>query len=165
MTADSKWCSLHLNLIEHLVRFPHCYGSMMLLTFEQNAEIGLGTIHNLYTAKRWLGGTFLSVRLSQNPAYYKLDGDATNLNFDDRVEHICQRDIDLLLDAQLVTAVGDNIKCTEFGDAMARYYVKFETMKVLLSLEPRSKMSDIVSKIRNPTKYGNPAHVFSCPSS
>ena len=28
---------------------------------------------------------------------------------------------------------------------MARYYIKFETMKGLLSLEPRSKMSDIVS--------------------
>lgn len=27
---------------------------------------------------------------------------------------------------------------------MARYYIKFETMKGLLSLEPRSKMSDIV---------------------
>ena len=36
-------------------------------------------------------------------------------------------------------------RCTEFGDAMARYYVKFETMKVLLSLEPKSKLSEIVS--------------------
>lgn len=43
--------------------------------------------------------------------------------------------------------VGDKIKCTEFGDAMARYYVKFETMKGLLSLEPRAKMSDIVSPV------------------
>ncbi|KAL9027264.1 MAG: hypothetical protein Q9196_004190 [Gyalolechia fulgens] len=80
-----------------------------------------------------------------NPPHYKLDGDAASLNLDDRIEGICQRDIDLLLDAQLVTTVGDKIKCTEFGDAMARYYVKFETMKGLLSLEPRSKMSDILS--------------------
>ncbi|KAI4195106.1 MAG: hypothetical protein LQ346_003530 [Caloplaca aetnensis] len=120
--------SLHLNLIEHL-----------------NAETGLGTIHNLHTAKRWLAGTFLYVRLGHNPAHYKLDGDATKLNLDDRIERICQRDIDLLLEAQLVTWAGDRIKCTEFGDAMARYYVKFETMKGLLSLEPRSKMSDILS--------------------
>ncbi|KAL8765822.1 MAG: hypothetical protein Q9209_007226 [Squamulea sp. 1 TL-2023] len=120
--------SLHLNLIEHL-----------------NAEIGLGTINSLYTAKRWLAGTFLYVRLSKHPAHYKLDGDATNLNLDDRIERICQRDIDLLLDAQLVTGALDKIQCTEFGDAMARYYVKFETMKGLLSLEPRSKMSDILS--------------------
>ncbi|KAL8917100.1 MAG: hypothetical protein Q9208_008139 [Pyrenodesmia sp. 3 TL-2023] len=120
--------SLHLNLIEHL-----------------NAEIGLGTIYDVHTAKRWLAGTFLYVRLGHNPAHYKLDGDAANLNLDDRIERICQRDIDLLLEAQLGTRAGDRIKCTEFGDAMARYYVKFETMKGLLSLEPRSKMSDILS--------------------
>ncbi|KAI4220190.1 MAG: hypothetical protein L6R36_007797 [Xanthoria steineri] len=119
--------SLHLNLIEHL-----------------NAEIGLGTIYSLYTAKRWLAGTFLYVRLGQNPGHYQLDGDATNLNLDDRIERVCQRDIDLLLDAQLVTDAVDRIKCTEFGDAMARYYIKFESMKGLLSLEPRSKMSDIL---------------------
>ncbi|KAL8807605.1 MAG: hypothetical protein Q9182_000589 [Xanthomendoza sp. 2 TL-2023] len=105
--------SLHLNLIEHL----------------KNAEIGLGTIYSLHTAMRWLAGTFLYVRLGQNPNHYNLDGDGTNLNLDDRIERTCQRDIDLLLDAQLVTDVGDKIKCTEFGHAMARYYVKFETMK------------------------------------
>ncbi|KAL8699694.1 MAG: hypothetical protein Q9201_005856 [Fulgogasparrea decipioides] len=120
--------NLHLNLIEHL-----------------NAEIGLGTIYDLYTAKRWLAGTFLYVRLGQNPAHYKLDGDATNLNLDDRIERICKRDIDLLLEAELLVNIGNKIKCTEFGDAMARYYVKFETMKGLLSLEPRSKISDILS--------------------
>ncbi|KAI4170407.1 MAG: hypothetical protein LQ343_005029 [Gyalolechia ehrenbergii] len=122
--------SLHLNLIEHL---------------EKNAEIGLSTIYNLHTAKRWLSGTFLYVRLGHNPPHYKLDGDAVSPNLDDRIERICRRDIDFLLDAQLVTNIGDKIECTEFGDAMARYYVKFETMKCLLSLEPRSKMSDILS--------------------
>ncbi|KAL8964298.1 MAG: hypothetical protein Q9183_004547, partial [Haloplaca sp. 2 TL-2023] len=115
------------------------------LTERKNAEIGLGTVHDLYTAKRWLGGTFLYVRLGQNPAHYKLDGDATNLNLDARIERVCRRDIDLLLEADLVTEVGGTIKCTEFGDAMARYYVRFESMKGLLSLEPRSKMSDILA--------------------
>lgn len=123
------------------------------LTCYENAEIGLGTIYSLYTAKRWLAGTFLYVRLGQNPGHYKLDGDATNLNLEDRIERVCQRDIDLLLDAQLVTDAVDRIKCTEFGDAMARYYVKFETMKGLLSLEPRSKMSDIVSTPGPPIIY------------
>ncbi|KAL8928943.1 MAG: hypothetical protein Q9172_000695 [Xanthocarpia lactea] len=122
--------SLHLNLIEHL-----------------NAEIGCGTIYSLDTAKRWLAGTFLYVRLGQNPAHYNLDGNAINLRLEDRIERVCQRDIDLLLDAQLVTGAVDRIQCTEFGLAMARYYVKFETMKGLLSLEPRSKMSDILSAL------------------
>lgn len=118
---------LHLNLIDHL-----------------NAEIGLGTIHDLYTAKRWLAGTFLYVRLRQNPGHYKLDGDATDQNLDERIERICKRDLGLLEEAGLISST-DRLKGTEFGDAMARYYVKFETMQILLSLAPRSKMSDIVS--------------------
>ncbi|KAI4110401.1 MAG: hypothetical protein LQ345_006992 [Seirophora villosa] len=123
------------------------------LTSVKNAEIGLGTIHSIHTAKRWLAGTFLYVRLGHNPGHYKLDGDATNLNLDDRIERICHRDVDLLLEARLVADGGDKFKCTDFGDAMARYYVKFETMKGLLSLEPRSKMSDILSVLVGAEEY------------
>ena len=123
---------LHLNLVDHL-----------------NAEIGLGTIYNLYTAKRWLAGTFLYVRLGLNPEHYKLDGDAVAQNLDDRIERICRRDLELLEDTELVTS-GDRLKATEFGDAMARYYVKFETMRVIMRLQPRSKISDIVSSISSP---------------
>lgn len=123
---------LHLNLIDHL-----------------NAEIGLGTIYDVYTAKKWLAGTFLYVRLGLNPEHYKLDGDAVEQNLDDRIERICRREIQLLKETRLVTS-GDKLKATEFGDAMARYYVKFKTMQVLMRLEPRSKMSDIVSTISKP---------------
>ena len=123
---------LHLNLIDHL-----------------NAEIGLGTIYDLYTAKRWLAGTFLYVRLERNPDHYKLEGDAVAQSLDDRIERICRRDLELLIDTQLVTS-GDRLKATECGDAMARYYVKFETMQVFMRLQPRSKMSDIVSSSSNP---------------
>ena len=118
---------LHLNLIDHL-----------------NAEIGLGTIYDIRSAKRWLAGTFLYVRLGQNPYFYKLDGDAPSHDLDYRIERICKRDVGLLQETELITS-SEKLSCTEFGDAMARYYVKFETMKGLLSLPPRSKMSDIVS--------------------
>lgn len=117
---------LHVNLIDHL-----------------NAEIGLGTIHDLHTAKKWLAGTFLYVRLAKNPGHYKLDGDAVGQNLDDRIERICKRDLSLLEDTKLVSSDG-KLMATEFGDAMARYYVKFETMRGFMRLEPRSKISDIV---------------------
>ena len=118
---------LHLNLIDHL-----------------NAEIGLGTIYDMRSAKRWLAGTFLYVRLNRNPSFYKLDGDAPEHDLDYRIERICRRDIGLLQETDLITS-SEKLCCTDFGDAMARYYVRFETMKGILSLEPRSKMSDIVS--------------------
>ncbi len=123
---------LHLNLIDHL-----------------NAEIGLGTVYDLHTAKRWLAGTFLYVRLGQNPKHYKLDGDVPDQDLDDRVERICKRDLVLLEETRLISSNG-RVKATEFGKAMARYYVKFQTMQILLALGPRSKISEIVCFPRIP---------------
>ena len=120
---------LHLNLIDHL-----------------NAEIGLGTIHNLCTAKRWLEGTFLYVRLGQNPDHYRLDGDAVDLALGDRVERICKRDLTLLEESNLIRRFDGRFKTTCLGDAMARYYVQFDTMRILLQLASRAKLSDMVSR-------------------
>ncbi len=119
---------LHLNLTDHL-----------------NAEIGLGTVTNLESAKTWLAGTFLYVRLRQKPEHYKLDGDTWNAHLDQRIEGICQRDLELLGNIDLISsASSDCIKATELGLIMARYYVQFKTMETLLSLGPRSTMSNIV---------------------
>ncbi|KAL9131211.1 MAG: hypothetical protein Q9217_000813 [Psora testacea] len=126
---------LHLHLIDHL-----------------NAEIGLGTISDLHTAKRWLASTFLYIRLGKNPDHYKIDGDAKDQNLDDRVECICRRDLGLLEAASLITS-NAKLKATEFGDAMARYYVNFETMRVLLGLGRQSRMSDILSAIVQAQEY------------
>ena len=120
--------SLHLNLIDHL-----------------NAEIGLGTVFDMPSAKKWLASTFLVVRLRRNPSHYQLkeNGNVHYYNEDELLEQICDKDIKLLQDIDLVASKG-KLRCTEFGDAMARYYVKFETMKVVLSLPPKAKMSEIV---------------------
>ncbi len=118
---------LHLNLIDHL-----------------NAEIGLGTVNDLDSAKTWLAGTFLYVRLRRNPEHYKLDGHNPNGHLDQRIESICQRDLELLCNTNLISLL-PSIKATELGLIMARYYVQFKTMETLLKLGPRSTMSDIVN--------------------
>ena len=110
----------------------------------ENAEIGLGTVTDVNSAKRWLAGTFLYVRLKQNPKHYKLDGDTRSSSLEERLEIICARDIQLLQETELISMEG-RLKSTHFGDAMARYYVKFETMKVFLSLQQKAKISEIVS--------------------
>ena len=109
--------TLHLNLIEHL-----------------NSEICLSTIHDLPSAKTWLGGTFLSVRLRRNPDYYQLTGvTKTPSAVDDKLEEICERDIKQLQEAQLVVT-DDTLRCTEYGRAMSKYMVAFNTMKLLLQI-------------------------------
>lgn len=118
---------LHLNLIDHM-----------------NAEIGLGTIRDLLSARKWLKGTFLYVRLQQNPQYYKLEGARSGQDVEEQVDDICFRDITLLRDNNLI-AGQEYFQCTEFGHAMARYYVHFETMTVFIGLEPKASPSEIVS--------------------
>jgi ATP-dependent DNA helicase HFM1/MER3 len=125
--------SLHLNLIDHL-----------------NAEIGLGTVFDIPSAKRWLSSTFLFVRLRRNPNHYKLkeNDNARCRDESELLEQICDKDLRLLESNDLISSEG-KLKCTEFGDAMARYCVKFETMKVILSLPPKAKISEIVSGVPN----------------
>ncbi|KAI9846247.1 MAG: Sec63 [Sclerophora amabilis] len=119
---------------------------------DQNAEIGLGTIDGVDSAKRWLKGTFLYVRLLRNPNHYKLEGNPEGGDIDERLEQICDRDIGLLRDFKLVS-FDRRLACTEFGDAMTRYYVKFETMKVFMHLVEKAKMSEILSAIAHAEEF------------
>ena len=110
-----------------------------------NAEIGLGTIRDLESARKWLSGTFLYVRLQQNPMYYKLDGSRSGQYIQEQVDDIYFRDITLLKEHNLASGE-EHFRCTEFGHAMARYYVQFETMRVFMGLQPKSTLSEVVSR-------------------
>ena len=119
---------LHLNLVDHM-----------------NAEIGLGTISDLQSARKWLRGTFLYVRLQQNPNFYKLDGSRSGQTIEEQVDDICFRDITLLRETNLISGE-QYFRSTEFGQAMARYYVNFDTMKTFMGLGWKSTPSEIVSE-------------------
>lgn len=128
---------LHYNLIDHL-----------------NAEIGLGTVTGASSAKKWLSGTFLYVRLNENPDHYKIEGDAPGRSLDERLENICKRGIASLEKHDLIRST-PKLHCTEFGDAMARYYLQFDTMKVFLDLAPKAKISEILSAVSNAAEFNN----------
>ncbi|GAB7342831.1 hypothetical protein MBLNU457_g0958t2 [Dothideomycetes sp. NU457] len=120
---------LHLNLVEHI-----------------NSEICLGTIVDRDSAKTWLSSTFMFVRLKANPQHYRLNGDTGSNSLNERLEHICDQAIELLINHDLVTD-GPRLKATDYAHAMARYYVSFESMKVLMSLPPGAKISEILSSL------------------
>lgn len=129
--TESLESCLHLNLIDHI-----------------NAEIGLGNVSDLESATKWLAGTFLFVRLRRNPTHYKLKEGASQADEDELLRQICEKDIKLLQDCDLVEK--EDLRSTQFGDAMARYYIRFETMKTLLSLKPQATVSQIVSVFASP---------------
>lgn len=118
--------TLHLNLIEHL-----------------NSEIGLGTVYDIHSARVWLMSTFLAVRIRQNPSFYKFNCDTGSRDPDEKLERVCERDLKLLQDSKLVVNE-TRIGCTEYGHAMSRYMIAFETMKLLLSIPRQAKIGQIV---------------------
>ncbi|KAF4556580.1 Sec63 Brl domain-containing protein 2 [Elsinoe fawcettii] len=128
LAASAYAASLHLNLIEHL-----------------NAEIGLGTIRDRRTAVGWLSGTFLYVRLRANPDHYKSDDDPIRCTLDESLENICGRALELLEVNDLIDILPDQIRQTEYGAAMARCYISFETMKLVVTIAPRPKISELLS--------------------
>ncbi|KAF2724757.1 P-loop containing nucleoside triphosphate hydrolase protein, partial [Polychaeton citri CBS 116435] len=127
--------SLHCNLIDHL-----------------NAEIGLGTIVDAMSARRWLASTFLYVRMKRNPGHYQLEGGVPDKTLDDRLDHICNEGISALRECGLVQGV-TKVECTEFGYAMARYYLQFDTMKRFLELPPKAKLSELLSAISQAAEF------------
>ncbi|PGG99068.1 hypothetical protein AJ79_08702 [Helicocarpus griseus UAMH5409] len=133
--TESLESCLHLNLIDHL-----------------NAEIGLGTVTNVESATKWLAGTFFFVRLRKNPAHYKLKEGANREDEEEMLKETCEENIKRLQECSLITSE-EPLRSTDFGDAMARYYIKFETMRLFLSLPPKAKMSEILSVIAQADEF------------
>ncbi|KAI1387190.1 P-loop containing nucleoside triphosphate hydrolase protein [Hypoxylon trugodes] len=121
--------TLHRNLVEHL-----------------NSEISLGTIQDVQTAKKWIGGTFLSVRVRQSPSLYHLQDARNAEDADKRMEEWCERDVKLLQECGLITKQAP-FKCTEYGHAMSRYMINIETMKLLLSMPRGAGLEEILTTL------------------
>ena len=90
-----------------------------------------------------MAGTFLYVRLKQNPDHYKIGESTRGQAIDELLDEICSKGIKSLRETNLVTA-GERLRCTEFGDAMTRYYIQFATMKIFMGVPRKAKISDIV---------------------
>lgn len=115
---------LHENLIEHL-----------------NAEIVLQTVSSREGAVEWLKSSFLSVRIKKNPSYYKLGNIASTL------EKICMHELDLLAHHGFLIDGADGLRATEYGAALAKYYLKFQTVVNLIELKPRAGVADLLDCI------------------
>ncbi|KAG9290860.1 hypothetical protein G9A89_011010 [Geosiphon pyriformis] len=138
--------SLHENLTEHL-----------------NAEISLGTIDNVQKTMQWLRSTFLYVRIKLNPTFYKLEGDEhRNFNFEKQLEvsifylaetEICAKDLDLLNESDLISKNGDSLKITEYGEAMAKYYLKYRTMANIVHLHSKADIKDLLELLSKAEEF------------
>ncbi|TGZ77334.1 putative DEAD/DEAH box DNA helicase [Ascodesmis nigricans] len=127
---------LHKNLIEHL-----------------NAEIGMKMITDSWSAQQWLKSTFLNIRLKKNPAYYKLEGTSKVLKSEKRLEDICEKDITLLTNEGLVERMETQLKCTMYGECMARYYMRFGTMVKIMKMKLAPRIPEILTTLTEAEEF------------
>lgn len=107
-----------------------------------NSEIVLQTISSLPIAVEWIKSTFLYVRATKNPKYYKIN---SKENVEKKLEEMCCIGIDSLLKYDLVTKSDESgeILSTGSGKLMAKYYLNFETMKKFLLIKGSESLIQI----------------------
>lgn len=96
---------LHTNLSEHI-----------------NSEIGLGTIRDIDSAKKWLHNSFLFQRIQQNPKHYAI-GKAGDQTWQERIDEMVTESVHKLQESELVVASDTDMSqltSTDYGDIMSK---------------------------------------------
>ena len=108
-----------------------------------NAEIGLGTVTDIESAKKWLCSTFFYVRCRSNPGHYGITSSSGAV--EEMIEQKCISVIQILKSAGLVEDMAGKLHNTAYGNAAARYCVRIPTMSRILNTPGDAKLKDIVS--------------------
>ncbi|XP_048584395.1 probable ATP-dependent DNA helicase HFM1 isoform X2 [Nematostella vectensis] len=120
--------SLHRHLIEHL-----------------NAEIVLHTITDVSVALEWLKSTFLFIRIQKNPTYYGIPEGLKKEALEHKLQDMCIQNLNTLERSNLVKMEdGFDLKPSEPGCLMARYYIAFDSIKEFLAIQGTETLSDMV---------------------
>ncbi|GAA6026781.1 hypothetical protein JCM8097_005857 [Rhodosporidiobolus ruineniae] len=127
------------------------------LTEHVNSEITLRTIADVPSALHWLRSTFLFVRITKNPGYYALGSNAKDgaKSPDERLEEICVKAVEELVQSGVVEREGEELGSTHFGDIMSRYYISHATFLALKSLPLKSSMRTLLETLAGATEFAS----------
>ncbi|KAM6919896.1 putative ATP-dependent DNA helicase HFM1 [Lycodopsis pacificus] len=131
--------SLHSHLVEHL-----------------NAEIVLQTISDVNMALDWIRSTFLYIRALKNPAHYGFSANLDRFGIEAKLQELCLKNLNSLSSIGLIDMDEDiNIKPTEGGRLMARYYVAFDTMKQFSNVAGTESLSDLIELVSKSREFSD----------
>jgi ATP-dependent DNA helicase HFM1/MER3 len=112
------------------------------LAEHMNAEIGLGTISDVNTARKWLRSTFFYVRCRANPSFYGLNTETDGV--ENMIEQKCIEAIDTLRDAGLVDTTEGRLNTTPYGEAAAKYCLRMSTIKHIIGMDNQAQLKQVV---------------------
>ncbi|KAF8076263.1 Sec63 Brl domain-containing protein [Lyophyllum atratum] len=123
-----------------------------------NAEISLGTVANTRDAVRWLGYTYLFVRMRKNPFIYGIAREATgdDPQLGSKRNELVTIAAQKLADARMTTfdrGLG-TFMITDLGRIAAKYYIRYASIEIF-NKEFRPKMSeaDVLGMLSMSTEF------------
>ncbi|KAJ7507670.1 Sec63 Brl domain-containing protein [Mycena galericulata] len=123
-----------------------------------NAEISLGTVANTRDGVRWLGYTYLFVRMRKNPFVYGISRDATadDPQLGSKRNELITAAAQKLSDAGMIIfdrASGD-LTVTDLGRIAAKYYIRYTSIEIF-NKEFRQRMSeaDVLAMLSMSTEF------------
>ncbi|MCO5575659.1 hypothetical protein L7F22_029463 [Adiantum nelumboides] len=111
-----------------------------------NAEIVLMTVSDVSLAIDWLKCSFLYVRIKKNPEHYKIHHGGSAEQLEKKLKDICLQNVSQLSTYGLIQTDEDGyiLRPLEPGRLMAKYYLCFETMKLIVQSTSGSTMEDLL---------------------
>ena len=123
-----------------------------------NAEIALGTVASIDEAVRWLGYTFLHVRMRKNPMVYGMS--ATDL-LNDPALGTRRRDL-VLAAVRLLSNNGmviydqhtDKLESVSLGKIASKYYIRSASIEIFnATLRPNMTEADLLTVLSKSTEF------------
>ncbi|KAH7306285.1 hypothetical protein KP509_22G005100 [Ceratopteris richardii] len=111
-----------------------------------NAEIVLMTVSDVSRAIDWLMCSFLYVRIKKNPAHYHINHCDSAEQLEKQLKDICLQYVKELSAFGLVETDEDGymLRPLEPGRLMAKYYLCFSTMKLIVKCKLQSSTEDLL---------------------
>ncbi|XP_020099757.1 ATP-dependent DNA helicase MER3 homolog isoform X3 [Ananas comosus] len=111
-----------------------------------NAEIVQLMVSDISLAIEWLKCSYLYVRIRKNPEYYGIKRGIPSERLEKHVREICVQKINELSEHGMIWTDEDGflLKPLEPGKLMTKYYLKFDTMKLIVKAPESCSLEDML---------------------
>ncbi|XP_062106898.1 DExH-box ATP-dependent RNA helicase DExH17 isoform X3 [Humulus lupulus] len=140
-----------VHLYENLLNGCEMVESQLLscVTEHLTAEIVQLTVTDITKAIEWMKCSYLYVRMKKNPGNYAVKKGISRDRVEKHLQEICVQKVNELSRYQLIWTDEDGflLKPLEPGRLMTRYYLKFDTMKLLMQIPVNCTLEDALHVI------------------
>ncbi|GAA5976618.1 hypothetical protein JCM5350_006700 [Sporobolomyces pararoseus] len=123
-----------------------------------NAEISLGTVTNMDEGVRWLGYSYLFVRMRKNPLVYGMTADEVMQDplIGSKRLALINNSAKRLVECQMIKFDPDlgTLTCTDLGRIASRYYIRNDSIEIFNQMfRPTMSEADILGLIASSVEF------------